>query len=701
MSKESNILKWRFDVSTFRLIGRDLITDRITALFELVKNCYDANSTSVDIIFENISSINPKSKIIIKDNGCGMTFTDIRDKWMVIGTASKRNSLYSEEPFKRRYVGEKGIGRFAVDKLGDKVNIRTKQQGNSQLLDVEINWDQYNAKSNNGQLTLFTDIENTYTLENSDINFHGTTLEISQIREIWTTKDIERLYKELTKIVSPFYPVNPPFDIYISSNEYPSYTRKLVSIDIIEYASHNVSIDFNLSNRIQESLIFNKNSGVIEIEENPLMSFGGVKMQLFYFNESAKRKYNAKYKNDDTRIDGVKIYRDGIITTPFAEFESHPDKKRDILGIDKRLWRDIFNKISTREIIGVVEITKDGNPKIIDATNRQDFVENDEYKKLKEFIIKQLDVLTELKKYERLKNKITVADELKNARNDVNSFVKAIDEITKENPSLTGPLKPLKEQAIQVSSTVNKGIAEQKKAEKEFLRKENIYLSLMSLQDYAANMSHAVRTSLGRIKDKAEFFKIYYPEPSLEDFFKLYSNEIYDDMMTLNKVISYMLSYAGSNIPFEDLDVKKLIEGLFDDYQLRFENEKIKSIIEIKDNFIINANKQFFSDIFQNLIDNSVKALANKENKIIKCSGYIENNQFLLFFSDNGVGIENEYKEKVFELYHTSTAEQGGAGLGLYIVKTRIEALKGKVEVIDSEFVPTGATFKVTLPFKK
>ena len=83
-----------------------------------------------------------------------MAFSDIRDKWMVIGTASKRNTLYSETPFNRRYVGEKGIGRFAVDKLGDKVNIRTKQKGDSLLLDVEINWDLYNTKSNNGQLTL-------------------------------------------------------------------------------------------------------------------------------------------------------------------------------------------------------------------------------------------------------------------------------------------------------------------------------------------------------------------------------------------------------------------------------------------------------------------------------------------------------------------------------------------------------------------
>ena len=53
---DNHKLKWRFDVSTFRLIGRDLITDRVTALFELVKNCYDANAQNVNVIFENVGA---------------------------------------------------------------------------------------------------------------------------------------------------------------------------------------------------------------------------------------------------------------------------------------------------------------------------------------------------------------------------------------------------------------------------------------------------------------------------------------------------------------------------------------------------------------------------------------------------------------------------------------------------------------------
>lgn len=708
---DENILKWRFDVSTFRLIGRELITDRITALFELVKNCYDANSTRVDVIFENVSSINSNSKITIKDNGYGMGFNDIRDKWMVIGTSSKRKAPYSPEPFKRRCVGEKGIGRFAVDKLGDKVNIITKETGINQKLNVEIDWNKYETsfqQSNNEdkdiqeRIILFTDIENEYQYEGAIANEQGTTLIISGIREIWTEKDIDRLYKELTKLVSPFYPLNPSFDIYISSNEYTTYKKEtIVKVDSILFSSHSASIEFNKDEKIQEELYFDKAEGLIKKRNIPIHSFGVIAMRLYYFNESAKKQYHAKYKNDETRIDGIKIYRNGLITTPFAEFEAHPDKKRDILGIDKRLWRDIFNRLSTRDIIGIVDITKEGNPKIIDATNRQDFVDNVEYRELKQFIISQIDVFSELRIYEREKKKATVADDLKKASEDVQDFVKTIEVIEKNYPSLKQELSPLKRQAKQVDSAVKKGFSEQKKAEKDFLRKENIYLSLMSLQDYAANMSHAVRTSLGKIKDKAEFFKLHYPNSELEEFFKLYAVEIYVEMTVLNKVINFMLSYAGSNIPFDDFDVKKLIENLFAEYQFRFRNENITPIIEIRDNFIINANRQFFADIFQNLIDNSIKALKERSEKIIKCSGYIENDGFILFFSDNGIGIKDEERKKVFELYHTTTAEEGGAGLGLFIVKTRIEALKGTVEVVNNEFLPTGATIKITLPFKK
>ena len=713
---EDKKLKWRFDISTFRLIGRELITDRITALFELVKNCYDANATRVDVVFENVSydnavvddttkevRVNPGSKIVIEDNGYGMSFEDIRDKWMVIGTASKRTSPFSPRPFGRRCVGEKGIGRFAVDKLGDKVNIVTKKEEDDRWLNVEIDWNSYFnevSPDEREHIRLFTDIENKYDYldRNEGSGVSGTKLIVSSVREFWSKDDISRFYKEANKIVSPYTLLNPPFKIYITAREY-GWVEKPVEPDKIDFATEEAEITYR--DGIQETLYFDKDKGCIAKKDGPLRIFGGISLKIFYFDENARRNYYRKYKDVNNRIDGIKIYRDGIIATPFAEAEANPDRKRDILGIDKRLWQDIFNRISTREIIGILDITKDGNPKIIDATNRQDFIDNREYRELKEFILEQLRAFEELKIYKRELKRASVSDELKTAKENVDTFAHSVNRVIETNPDLKKDLQPLVEQATKAGTSVKKAIEEQKKAEKEYIRKENMYLSIMSLQEYAIHIAHAVRTSLGKIQRKAEFFDKYYPDPEEEEYFKLYAKEIYQEMLVLNQVIDFMLSYSKSGLNFEDLNLNELVSGLFKSYETSLKAENIRSIVEIPDNLRINTNRQFFMDILQNMISNSVKALKGVPDKTIKCSGYISENDLILSMSDNGIGIPLEKREWVFGVFNTTTAESGGAGIGLYVVKTRVESLKGKVEVVDSEFGKVGTTIKITLPFKK
>ena len=706
---EDKKLKWRFDISTFRLIGRELITDRITALFELVKNCYDANATRVDVVFENVSydnavvddttkevRVNPGSKVVIEDNGYGMSFEDIRDKWMVIGTASKRTSPFSPRPFGRRCVGEKGIGRFAVDKLGDKVNIVTKKEEDDRWLNVEIDWNSYFnevSPDEREHIRLFTDIENKYDYldRNEGSGVSGTKLIVSSVREFWSKDDISRFYKEANKIVSPYTLLNPPFKIYITAREY-GWVEKPVEPDKIDFATEEAEITYR--DGIQETLYFDKDKGCIAKKDGPLRIFGGISLKIFYFDENARRNYYRKYKDVNNRIDGIKIYRDGIIATPFAEAEANPDRKRDILGIDKRLWQDIFNRISTREIIGILDITKDGNPKIIDATNRQDFIDNREYRELKEFILEQLRAFEELKIYKRELKRASVSDELKTAKENVDTFAHSVNRVIETNPDLKKDLQPLVEQATKAGTSVKKAIEEQKKAEKEYIRKENMYLSIMSLQEYAIHIAHAVRTSLGKIQRKAEFFDKYYPDPEEEEYFKLYAKEIYQE-------IDFMLSYSKSGLNFEDLNLNELVSGLFKSYETSLKAENIRSVVEIPDNLRINTNRQFFMDILQNMISNSVKALKGVPDKTIKCSGYISENDLILSMSDNGIGIPLEKREWVFGVFNTTTAESGGAGIGLYVVKTRVESLKGKVEVVDSEFGKVGTTIKITLPFKK
>lgn len=694
-------LKWRFDVSTFRLIGRDLITDRITALFELVKNCYDANAQSVNVTFQNVAAGEEDAVITIEDDGYGMSFDDIRDKWMVIGTSSKRKEPYTPEPFARKCVGEKGIGRFAVDKLGDKVTIITKKAGVKEWLNVVIDWAAYYNIQNGEGLTLFTDIENRYSFTScEDASVSGTRLVITGVRELWTKIDIERFITEVSKIVSPYANLSYPFQVRVQA---PSYDIDVVATrnqNDVDIATVSFSLDYDNESNTQDAVHFDDKNNNLVVNPVPLKSFGGINMKVFYFDELARRRYRKEFPNNE--IDGIKIYRDGIITTPFAESKTKDDEKRDVLGIDKRVWENIFDRVSSREIIGIVEITKKDNPKIIDATNRQDFVDNEEYRELKRFIITQLDAIENYKKYARTQKKKKAQDTLDATGEILQEFITSVETITKEKPELKKSFEPVIQQAKKTDKAVKSVIKERKEAEEEFSRKENIYMSIMSLQEYAIHITHAVRTTLNKIRDRVEYFKNFFPNPEEDDLFMEYAHEMYDEFMILNRVIDYMLSYSQSNLQPEDINLSLTLNEVLAGYSDLLRSSGITLDTSLpKELELKNTNRQFFRDILQNLMDNSIKAVKDSEIKIIKCTAYAEDDDLVIMVSDTGYGIPKEKKEWVFGLYNTTTEDQGGAGIGLYVVKTRVESLKGTVTVEDSEFGELGTTVKIVLPFKK
>jgi signal transduction histidine kinase len=554
-------------------------------------------------------------------------------------------------------------------------------------------------KHKNPRKKYFTDIDNKYWFEEQNDDCKGTTLYIRSINEIWTLYDIQRAEKELSKLISPVKKLVLPFNVFISSNEHSNdYNKKEVKNNAIQFATEEIFLKFNLSEGTQDVLVNKK--GTLDIEKRPILSAGPILFKFYFFDQAAKAKYKSHYKGES--IDGVKIYRDGIITTPFAEYEHQDIKKRDILGIDKRRYSGFFDKISSSDLIGIVEITKEHNPRIIDATNRQDFVDNQEYRSLKEFIIEQILALEEYRKSQREEAKQKANIDLNKAKEDLKSFNSDLKSISNTRPELKQYLLPLERKVQKVIVDFNKGLKAYSELEKEKIRQENIFLSLMSLQDYALEISHVVRTSLARVIHLAEFFKTEFPNEQYNHVFEKYAVTIYNEMITLGRAVDFMLSYAGSNTDFTEINLKELIENLFlNVYHPIFEKNKIKVIVEINRPLIITHNRKFFEDIIENFISNSIKALSQAKEKIIKCTGVVELDQFTLYFSDNGSGIAEEDRRRIFDIYFTRTPELGGAGIGLFIVKKRIEALKGTVEVVDNELKPNGATFKIVLPFKR
>jgi len=545
----------------------------------------------------------------------------------------------------------------------------------------------------------------------TNTNLHGTTLEIILINDTWSENDISRLNKELSKLVSPFDKTNN-FSIFINSNEYDLFKNKKVESITLDFAKYKFCLDYNENDNTQEILQYSRQEHLLKTVSVAKREMGYVKFTFFYFDENGKRKFR---QYSGYGVDGIKIYRDGIITTPFAEFEEHTDRKKDILGIDKRRWSDLYKKKSTRDLLGFVEITKNRNPKIDDATNRQDFIDNHEYKELKKYILENIEALEDFLEEEKRIEKQAINLGFKNAEDDLSDVSNVLSTITakigreddnlpfsKEKLSeLKKNLDDVKKQISKATNDVKKGKLDYDKLEKEKAQQENIFFSLMSLQDYASEIAHVVNFSLDRVLADARFLKDEFPNPSRDNDFKISATNIFKEMEALRKAVKFMLSYAKSNTEFEQLNIKLLIEELFNSiHKEQFIKEKIKTLVEINKSLLITHNKRFFEDIFDNLISNSIKALKNKENKIIKCSGIVENDKFIIHFSDNGCGIDEADKFRIFNIYYTNTAEQGGAGIGLFVVKTRIEALKGTVEVVKSEF-NQGATFKITLPFNK
>jgi len=119
-------------------LGRELVTDFVTALVELIKNAYDADADSARISI--LDTQNGLGKIVVTDCGSGMTAEDFENKWMVIGTSNKLSSPYT--PKGRKKAGKKGIGRFSVERLAERVTIFSFPE-HSEPFYVQIDWNRY------------------------------------------------------------------------------------------------------------------------------------------------------------------------------------------------------------------------------------------------------------------------------------------------------------------------------------------------------------------------------------------------------------------------------------------------------------------------------------------------------------------------------------------------------------------------------
>ena len=201
-------LHFSASTSVKNLFGRGLVTDQVAAVFELVKNSYDADARVVELVFSNLNT--DESTLTIRDDGTGMDLVDIEKRWMVIGTDSKKNTMYSPI-YHRPLNGDKGIGRSSVDRLGSFLHMEAQKRDTTDRYLADFDWSLFDGESKNlGEIAI------PYSKVDAAKNSHGVTLTIRGLRDLWGEAKLRELYRNLRQFKSPFAQEDN-FKIYITA----------------------------------------------------------------------------------------------------------------------------------------------------------------------------------------------------------------------------------------------------------------------------------------------------------------------------------------------------------------------------------------------------------------------------------------------------------------------------------------------------
>lgn len=363
-----------------RRLGRESVSDPIIAVLELVKNSYDADANFCKISFDNIK-LKKGEKIIIKDDGHGMKEEDILHNWLRAATDNKSIEKITKK-YKRRKIGEKGIGRFATERLARKVTLISNPEKSDQGYILEVDWSKYddpNADFEKVPLPL-----QTFSKVKSD---HGLEIILEGLSEQWDEDKLNKLKRDISLIIPPSFK-GSKFNVNIQAEEFPKFDGKLKS-SFLNDADFTFYGSLEKDGKVTYKLKSRYGKKIERKEKLGNLLCGPIEFQLFFFY-LGKTEYLSP--NDQEKIDftirkkimadfsGIKMYRDNFRVKPFG------DPKNDWLDLDKERINSPGLYPGNNQVFGVVRITKDSNPNIEDTTSRENIVTNLAWNDLKNFI---------------------------------------------------------------------------------------------------------------------------------------------------------------------------------------------------------------------------------------------------------------------------------------------------------------------------
>lgn len=402
-------LRFKVSAELKNILGKDLITSPNIAILELVKNSYDAHATKVDITFD-------ADRLVIADNGKGMSLSDLINKWLFVAYSAKSDGTEDKSyrsKFKRHYAGAKGIGRMSCDRLARYVTITTRSAEENKTEVLYVDWDKFDHNSKNEFDSVDIPHETIDSIPDfPELSEYGTILEFKKLHSDWSKEDILSLKKSLEKMINPFSEAKD-FQIEILAPEYKDYDQKIKddlntldldwdSIDdkakgkitaqrnnivngIIENSIADVlklkttQIVSTIEGEVIRTILTDRGVKMYEIEEtNTLFSLlTNASVSLFYLNRAAKYSFSVSMGVTPVSYGSIFLFRNGIRIWPYGE------KDDDSWGLNKRAQQGYNRTLGTRELLGKVDIETDNINDFKEVSSRDGgLIESDATKQL-------------------------------------------------------------------------------------------------------------------------------------------------------------------------------------------------------------------------------------------------------------------------------------------------------------------------------
>ncbi len=303
-SLDLNNLNFKVHASIIYKLGESLIADEVTALSELIKNAYDADASfcSLSIFPDYINDDGTIGKIEISDNGSGMDLPTIVNGWLTISNSPKRKMKkdnITTPKYNRIPLGEKGLGRLSVQKLGTKVTMITKSKESNEEITLIIPWKEFTQNTTLDRINLVCEKKKV-----DDVRSYTKIIITGLINpSFWDTEAVKKdLEKTINQIVSPFRFHDNKFIISAKIGDFKIDVNNSIFNDILKTARAEYVFDItddNISLKCRYKIDFFK-------KRNIYLDFDWFDFNKDYFKEMfdlIKSKYpDSTYIENDSII---------------------------------------------------------------------------------------------------------------------------------------------------------------------------------------------------------------------------------------------------------------------------------------------------------------------------------------------------------------------------------------------------------------